>query len=70
MDTNTLTATQVATPAACSGPQVYAAINAVQAEIAREGISKNNKTTGGASFKFRGIDDIYNALSPYWQNIS
>ena len=53
-----------ASPAISQAPQVYAAINAVQREIAVTGISKNNATTGGAKFKFRGIDDVYNALSP------
>lgn len=51
-------------PAISQAPQVYAAINAVQREIAVTGISKSNSTTGGAKFKFRGIDDVYNALSP------
>ena len=51
-------------PAISNAPQVYAAINAVQREIAITGISKSNTTTGGAKFKFRGIDDVYNALSP------
>ena len=51
-------------PAASQAPHVYAAINAVQREISITGISKDNATTGGAKFKFRGIDDVYNALSP------
>lgn len=51
-------------PAISQAPQVYAAINAVQRDIAITGISKSNTTTGGAKFKFRGIDDVYNALSP------
>ena len=51
-------------PATNQAPQVYAAINAVQREISITGISKDNATTGGAKFKFRGIDDVYNALSP------
>ena len=51
-------------PAMSQAPQVYEAINAVQREIAITGISKSNTTTGGAKFKFRGIDDVYNALSP------
>ena len=51
-------------PAISQAPQVYAAINAVQREIAITGISKSNTTTGGAKFKFRGIDDVNNALSP------
>ncbi len=43
--------------------KVYQAINAVQRELAAEGISKsrNNQQQG---YKFRGIDDVYNALSP------
>ena len=51
-------------PATNQAPHVYAAINAVQREISITGISKDNATTGGAKFKFRGIDDVYNALSP------
>ena len=51
-------------PAISQAPQVYAAINAVQRDIAIVGISKSNTTTGGAKFNFRGIDDVYNALSP------
>jgi hypothetical protein len=44
-------------------PKVYAAIAKVMAEIGRTGISKerNNQQQG---FKFRGIDDVYNAMSP------
>jgi hypothetical protein len=43
--------------------KVYQAINKVQAALAVEGISKarNNQAQG---YKFRGIDDVYNALSP------
>lgn len=42
---------------------VYACIVAVSAELAREGIAKdrNNQAQG---YKFRGIDDIFNALGP------
>jgi hypothetical protein len=42
---------------------VYKSITKVQAEICKIGISKerNNREQG---FKFRGIDDVYNALSP------
>lgn len=42
---------------------VYAAIAAVTEDMAKEGISKsrNNQQQG---YKFRGIDDVYNALSP------
>lgn len=52
------------TPVELKAPLVFKAINAVQAELAKQGITKDRKTTGGARFNFRGIDDIYNALSP------
>jgi hypothetical protein len=42
---------------------VYKAINAVQADIARIGISKSQENKFD-NYKFRGIDDIYNALAP------
>lgn len=45
--------------------KVYQAIVAVQAALAKEGIAKDRTCTQGASYKFRGIDDIYNALAPY-----
>ena len=45
-------------------PAVYAAINAVMADIGGDGIAKGRKTSGGATFSFRGIDDVYNAMSP------
>lgn len=44
-------------------PRVYSAINAVQAELAKEGITKN-KRNQQQGYNFRGIDDVYNALSP------
>jgi hypothetical protein len=42
---------------------VYALIAAVSADIAKTGISKdrNNQAQG---YKFRGVDDVYNALAP------
>ena len=42
---------------------VYKAINAVQADLAKEGITKNRKNQA-QNYNFRGIDDVYNALSP------
>lgn len=42
---------------------VYRAINAVQADLAHEGIGKDRKNTQ-QNYSFRGIDDVYNALSP------
>lgn len=47
------------------GIEVYKAIVAVQAALAKEGISKDRTCTQGASYKFRGIDDVYNALAPF-----
>lgn len=44
--------------------KVYQAINAVQAALSQTGIAKNRKNTQGAGFMFRGIDDVYQALSP------
>ena len=44
--------------------KVYQAINKVQAELARVGISKARTNSQGAGYKFRGIDDVFNALSP------
>lgn len=43
--------------------KVYQAINKVQAELAKEGISKNRKNQQ-QNYAFRGIDDVYNALAP------
>ncbi|EOL9071657.1 ERF family protein [Cronobacter turicensis] len=43
--------------------QVYEAISAVAREIAITGISKD-RTNTQQNFKFRGIDQVYNALAP------
>ena len=43
---------------------VYAAICAVQGELAKIGISKEHINPQGSGYKFRGIDDVYNALAP------
>lgn len=42
---------------------VYKAINAVQSDMNREGITKG-RTNQAQGYKFRGIDDVFNALSP------
>lgn len=42
---------------------VYKCINAVAAEIAQEGISKDRRNQQ-QGYNFRGIDDVYNALAP------
>lgn len=43
--------------------KVYAAIAAVSGEMAKTGISKENKNQQ-QGYLFRGIDDVYNALAP------
>ena len=43
--------------------KVYSAINAVQSELAHDGITKNRRNQQ-QGYNFRGIDDVYNALSP------
>ena len=45
--------------------KVYQAINEVQRALAKQGISKDRMASGfGAGYAFRGIDDVYNTLSP------
>jgi hypothetical protein len=44
-------------------PHVYACIAAVSTEIAATGISKS-RSNAQQGYKFRGIDDVYNALAP------
>ncbi len=43
--------------------KVYQAINAVQAKLAQTGITKG-RTNTQQNYKFRSIDDVFNALSP------
>ena len=43
--------------------EVYKAISAVQADLAKAGISKDS-TNSFDNYKFRGIDAVYGALSP------
>lgn len=43
--------------------KVYQAINAVQAELSKDGITKSRRNQQ-QGYNFRGIDDVYNALSP------
>lgn len=55
-------ATSIASVA--TGPHVYTAIAEVMKTLAREGITKDRTNTQpGANYKFRGVDDVYNALS-------
>ena len=44
--------------------KVYQAINKVQASLCKEGITKSMRNNQGAGYNFRGIDQVYNALSP------
>jgi hypothetical protein len=43
---------------------VYAKIAAVQGELAKVGIAKSRRNQQGSGYNFRGIDDVYAALSP------
>lgn len=43
--------------------KVYQAINKVQQDLARIGVGKNQENKFD-NYKFRGIDDIYNAMAP------
>ena len=52
------------TSAASIGPHVYQAIAAVQGELATIGIAKTRRNQQGSGYNFRGIDDVYAALSP------
>ena len=44
--------------------KVYQAINAVQSELAKTGITKAHRNQQGSGYNFRGIDDVYNAVAP------
>lgn len=44
--------------------KVYKAINAVQHALCKEGITKSQRNNQGAGYNFRGIDQVYNTLSP------
>jgi len=44
-------------------PKVYVAIAAVMSDLSKEGISKDRKNQQ-QNYNFRGVDDVYNALSP------
>lgn len=45
-------------------PHVYTAIAEVMGKLAKEGIAKN-RSNQQQGYKFRGIDDVYNALAPF-----
>jgi hypothetical protein len=45
--------------------EVYRAINGVQGDLAKDGISKDQENKGyGGGYKYRGIDAVYQALAP------
>lgn len=44
--------------------KVYQCINAVQKALSKTGIAKDRTNTQGSGYKFRGIDDVYNAVAP------
>ena len=44
--------------------EVYKAIAAVQGDLAKVGIAKKRRNEQGSGYNFRGIDDVYAALSP------
>lgn len=43
--------------------KIYAAINAIQSDLSKIGISKDRKNQQ-QNYSFRGIDDVYSALAP------
>lgn len=49
-------------------PHVYSAIAEVMGELAKVGIGKNNKNTQ-QNYRFRGIDDVYNALASHLSRV-
>lgn len=55
--------TEPEAPAAGGAPHVLVAINAVMDELSREGIAKD-RNNAQQNYRFRGIDDVYNALAP------
>ena len=46
-----------------AAPSVYAAINAVSADLAKNGIAKSHPNTVD-DYKYRSIDDVFNRLAP------
>ena len=48
---------------------VYQAINAVQKALTKPGSPKTGRRKQGATFKFRGIDDVHNALLRCWRRM-
>ena len=48
---------------------VYQCISKVQAALAKTGIAKDRQCQQGASFKYRGIDEVYNTLAPILSSV-
>jgi hypothetical protein len=44
--------------------KVYQSINAIQYALSKVGITKQGRNNQGAGYNFRGIDQVYNTLSP------
>lgn len=44
--------------------KIYAALVKVADGLRQVGIAKSKQTTGGGNFKYRGIDQVYSAVSP------
>lgn len=44
--------------------KVYQAINEVQSALSKVGITKDRFNKQGEGYKFRGIDDVFNTISP------
>lgn len=53
-----------AKPFELDGLGVYKAINRVTKALSVSGIAKDRRNTQGSGYSFRGIDDVFNALSP------
>lgn len=48
-------------------PHIFEAMNAMQKEVSEQGLSKDSSATnntGKEIYKYRGIDDVYNLISP------
>jgi hypothetical protein len=54
----------VTTKAEATAPKVLCAIVDVMAALGKEGIGKDRENTSGPKFKYRGIDEVLNALAP------
>lgn len=54
-------------PATPAAPHIFEAMNEMQKEVSEKGISKDSEAvnnSGKTLYKFRGIDDVYNLISP------